>query len=214
VLAYRSIRKRLLTRKLSDENEYVRLHGARALGDLSVEQVKQKLADALESEPNLDLRKQIAWGLKELGPTCRGGRSEESPDGGSPNQSSKQSEFPDAHFESPKLGVKHFILWQACTGGILSLTPTFHADSSGVMLVFSGMIGGAAIAGLFIILIKDSSLLSYIGTEEFTKQADIARAATATGLEAYIPLALGYLALTIPLAYVAKLLERRFAYED
>lgn len=71
-----------------------------------------------------------------------------------------------------------------------------------------------AIAGLFIILIKDSSLLSYIGTEEFTKQADIARAATATGLEAYLPLALGYLALTIPLAYVARILERRFAYED
>ncbi len=71
-----------------------------------------------------------------------------------------------------------------------------------------------AVAGLFIILIKDSSLLSYIGTEEFKKVADNARSATFTGLEAYLPMAIGYLAMTIPLAWVAKRMERRFAYES
>ena len=35
-----------------------------------------------------------------------------------------------------------------------------------------------AVAGLFIMLVKDSSLLSVIGAEEFTKRTEIARAAT------------------------------------
>ena len=38
-----------------------------------------------------------------------------------------------------------------------------------------------AVAGLFIMLVKDSSLLSVIGAEEFTKRTEIARAATFTG---------------------------------
>ncbi|MCH2025757.1 MAG: ABC transporter permease subunit [Verrucomicrobiales bacterium] len=71
-----------------------------------------------------------------------------------------------------------------------------------------------AVAGLFIMLVKDSSLLSVIGAEEFTKRTDIARAATFTGIEGYLPLALGYLLITIPLAYCSKRLERRFSYES
>ena len=71
-----------------------------------------------------------------------------------------------------------------------------------------------AVAGLFIMLIKDSSLLSVIGAEEFYKRTEIARAATFTGLEAFIPLAVGYLLITIPLAYCSKRLERRFSYES
>ena len=71
-----------------------------------------------------------------------------------------------------------------------------------------------AVAGLFIILVKDSSLLSQIGIEEFTKRSESARSATYTGLEAYIPLAIGYLLITIPLAYLAACLERRFSYES
>ncbi len=71
-----------------------------------------------------------------------------------------------------------------------------------------------AVAGLFIMLVKDSSLLSYIGTPEFKKAMDGARAATYTGLEAYLPLAAGYLMLTLPLAWFASRLERRFAYES
>jgi His/Glu/Gln/Arg/opine family amino acid ABC transporter permease subunit len=71
-----------------------------------------------------------------------------------------------------------------------------------------------AVAGLFIILVKDSSLLSQIAIEEFTKRSESARSATYTGLEAYIPLAIGYLLITIPLAYLATCLERRFSYES
>jgi polar amino acid transport system permease protein len=71
-----------------------------------------------------------------------------------------------------------------------------------------------AVAGLFIMLVKDSSLLSVIGAEEFTKRSDIARAATFTGIEGYLPLALGYLLITIPLAYCSKRLERKFSYES
>ena len=52
-----------------------------------------------------------------------------------------------------------------------------------------------------------------IGAEEFTKRIEIARAATFTGLEAFIPLAIGYLLITIPLALLAKGLERRLDYE-
>ena len=70
-----------------------------------------------------------------------------------------------------------------------------------------------AVAGLFIMLVKDSSLLSVIGAEEFTKRTEIARAATFTGLEAFIPLAIGYLLITIPLALFARYLERRLNYE-
>ena len=70
-----------------------------------------------------------------------------------------------------------------------------------------------AVAGLFIMLVKDSSLLSVIGAEEFTKRTEIARAATFTGLEAFIPLAVGYLLITIPLALFARYLERRLNYE-
>ncbi len=70
-----------------------------------------------------------------------------------------------------------------------------------------------AVAGLFIMLVKDSSLLSVIGAEEFTKRSDIARAATFTGIEGYLPLAVGYLLITIPLAYCSKRLERKFSYE-
>ena len=71
-----------------------------------------------------------------------------------------------------------------------------------------------AVAGLFIMLVKDSSLLSVIGAEEFTKRTEIARAATFTGLEAFIPLAVGYLLITIPLALVSRYLERRLNYES
>ena len=71
-----------------------------------------------------------------------------------------------------------------------------------------------AVAGLFIILVKDSSLLSQIAVEEFTKRSESARSATYTGLEAYIPLAIGYLLITIPFAYMATCLERRFSYES
>ena len=67
--------------------------------------------------------------------------------------------------------------------------------------------------GQLVSLIKDSSLLSVIGVEDLTKKVQIANAASYTGLEGFIPLALAYLAVTLPLSWWARRLERRFAYE-
>lgn len=70
-----------------------------------------------------------------------------------------------------------------------------------------------AVAGQFVSLIKDSSLLSVIGVQEFAYQAGIYTSLTYGGLEAYIPLALGYLLLTAPVAFLSHRLERRYRDE-
>lgn len=70
-----------------------------------------------------------------------------------------------------------------------------------------------AVAGQFVSLIKDSSLLSVIGVQEFAYQARVYTSQTYGGLEAYVPLALGYLVLTAPVAWLAHRLERRFRDE-
>jgi polar amino acid transport system permease protein len=70
-----------------------------------------------------------------------------------------------------------------------------------------------ATAGQLASLVKDSSLLSVLAVEEFTKAADTINARTYATFEAYIPVALGYLALTIPISLIAAHLERRFRYE-
>jgi polar amino acid transport system permease protein len=70
-----------------------------------------------------------------------------------------------------------------------------------------------AVAGLFVSLIKDSSLLSVIGAQEFTYQSNVYKSATYGGIEAYIPLAIGYLVLTIPVAWGSHALEKKFRYE-
>ena len=67
--------------------------------------------------------------------------------------------------------------------------------------------------GQLVSLIKDSSLLSVIGAEELVKKVQNMNAATYSGLEGFIPLALAYLAVTLPLSWWARRLERRFAYE-
>lgn len=69
-----------------------------------------------------------------------------------------------------------------------------------------------AVAGQFANLIKDSSLLSVIAVTEFTKQARDVNAITYAALELYLPLALGYLLLTIPIGLTARWLERRYSY--
>ncbi|CAN5447289.1 amino acid ABC transporter permease [soil metagenome] len=71
-----------------------------------------------------------------------------------------------------------------------------------------------AVTGQFVSLIKDSSLLSVIGIAELTQQARIANSATYSSLEGFIVLAIGYLALTLPLSWLATALECRFAYES
>jgi polar amino acid transport system permease protein len=70
-----------------------------------------------------------------------------------------------------------------------------------------------AIAGQFVSLIKDSSLLSVIGVQEFAYQAKIYTSQTYGGLEAYVPLAIGYLILTAPVAFLSHRLERRYRDE-
>ncbi len=65
------------------------------------------------------------------------------------------------------------------------------------------------LAGQFVSLIKDSSLLSIIGVMELTKRADEVRSPTLATFEVFLPLALLYLALTFPLSWVTRRLELR-----
>ncbi len=67
--------------------------------------------------------------------------------------------------------------------------------------------------GQLVSLLKDSSLLSVIGIEELVQKVKVMNSASYTALEGYIPLAIAYLIVTLPLAHFAQRLERRFAYE-
>jgi polar amino acid transport system permease protein len=67
--------------------------------------------------------------------------------------------------------------------------------------------------GQLVSLIKDSSLLSVIGVEELVQKVRILNSGSYTSLEGYLPLAVAYLAVTLPLSWYARRLERRFAYE-
>jgi len=69
------------------------------------------------------------------------------------------------------------------------------------------------LAGQLVSLIKDSSLLSIIGITEFTYNAQNVNARTYSTLESYIPLAIGYLILTLPISLWTRRLERRLRYE-
>ena len=68
------------------------------------------------------------------------------------------------------------------------------------------------LAGQFASLIKDSSLLSIIAVSEFTLNAQEVNAFTFSTLESYLPLALGYLALTLPISLLSRRLELRYLY--
>jgi len=68
------------------------------------------------------------------------------------------------------------------------------------------------LAGQFASLIKDSSLLSIISVSEFTLNAQEVNAFTFSTLESYLPLAIGYLLLTLPISLWSKRLEKRFRY--
>ena len=70
------------------------------------------------------------------------------------------------------------------------------------------------LTGQFASLIKDSSLLSIIAIGEFTLAAQQVNSATYRTLESYLPLALGYLALTLPISLLSKFLEQRLSYES
>lgn len=68
------------------------------------------------------------------------------------------------------------------------------------------------LAGQFASLIKDSSLLSIIGIAEFTNNAQQVNSATYSTLESFLPLAVGYLILTLPISMFSKYLEERYHY--
>jgi polar amino acid transport system permease protein len=68
------------------------------------------------------------------------------------------------------------------------------------------------LAGQFASLIKDSSLLSIISVSEFTLNAQEVNAFTFSTLESYLPLAAGYLLLTLPISLWSRHLEKRFRY--
>ena len=65
------------------------------------------------------------------------------------------------------------------------------------------------LTGQFASIIKDSSLLSIISISEFTMNAQEVNAYTYSTLESYIPLAIGYLLLTYPISFYAKILEEK-----
>ncbi len=70
-----------------------------------------------------------------------------------------------------------------------------------------------SLAGQFASLIKDSSLLSIIAINEFALNAQDVASYTASSFECYLPLALGYLVLTLPISLWTQSLERRNRFE-
>ena len=68
------------------------------------------------------------------------------------------------------------------------------------------------LAGQFVSLIKDSSLLSIISINEFTLNAQQVNAYTYSTLESYLPLAVGYLILTLPVSLWIRHLEHKVSY--
>jgi len=70
-----------------------------------------------------------------------------------------------------------------------------------------------SMAGQLVSLIKDSSLLSIIAVNEFTQSARDVNSATYSTLESYLPLAFGYLILTLPISIWTRWLEQRMRFE-
>ncbi len=69
------------------------------------------------------------------------------------------------------------------------------------------------LAGQLATMIKNSSLLSIMAIKEFTYNAQQVNSNTYSTLESYLPLAVGYLVLTVPISLWSRWLERRFKYE-
>ena len=70
-----------------------------------------------------------------------------------------------------------------------------------------------ALAGQFVSLVKDSSLLSIIALNEFTQAGTNVNAYTASPFEAYLPLAVGYLIITLPISLWTQRLESRRKFD-
>lgn len=70
-----------------------------------------------------------------------------------------------------------------------------------------------AFTGQLASLIKDSSLLMVIGISEYTYSATQVFNATYSTVESFLPLAIGYMILTIPISLWSKRLEKSLRYE-
>jgi polar amino acid transport system permease protein len=70
-----------------------------------------------------------------------------------------------------------------------------------------------SLAGQFASLIKDSSLLSVMAVNEFTLNAQNVNSAAYSPFESYIPLAIGYLILTLPISLWTQRLEEKHRFE-
>ena len=68
-------------------------------------------------------------------------------------------------------------------------------------------------AGEFASIIKNSSLLSVLGIEEFALAAGTVSSQTYSYFESYLPVALGYLLLTLPISLWTQSLEKRARFE-
>lgn len=69
------------------------------------------------------------------------------------------------------------------------------------------------LAGQFVSLVKDSSLLSVIAINEFTQAGTNVAAYTAAPFESYLPLAIGYLIITIPISLWTQRLEHSVKFD-
>ncbi|MBN2659336.1 MAG: amino acid ABC transporter permease, partial [Spirochaetales bacterium] len=108
-------------------------------------------------------------------------------------------------------GVESIAASQLESARSLGFTPT----QTYVYVIFPQVITRIlpSLAGQLASLIKDSSLLSVIAIKEFTMAAREMNANTFSTMEAYIPLAVGYLLLTLPISRLTRYLEKRFSYE-
>ena len=70
-----------------------------------------------------------------------------------------------------------------------------------------------ALVGQFASLIKDSSLLSVIGVSEFAMAAGEVNSFTYAAFESYLPVAFGYLLLTLPISLWSHRYAERMHYE-
>lgn len=70
-----------------------------------------------------------------------------------------------------------------------------------------------ALAGQFANLIKDSSLLSIIAISELTLNFQEVNATTFKAFEAFVPLVVGYLILTLPVMQLSRHIERQLRFD-
>ena len=69
------------------------------------------------------------------------------------------------------------------------------------------------LAGQFVSIVKDSSLLSILAIGEFTYAIQEVQSFTYSAFETYLPLAVGYLILTLPISAWIQSLERRHHFD-